>query len=79
MTSHVGAHALPGHGFNHAGVDGSAPWRSVGNPDFPGEYVTPELVLCKVLVPGQGCIHDIAEQDVGRVGCFERCTRGRTR
>ena len=72
MTSHVGAHAPPGHGFNHAGVDGPAPWSFVGNPDSPGEGVNQELVMHNVLAPGHGCNHDIAEQDVGSVGCFER-------
>ena len=72
MTSHVGAHALPGHVLNHAVVDGPAPWRSVGHPDSPGEGATPELVMHNVLAPGHGCIHDFAEQDVGRVGCFDR-------
>ena len=72
MTSHVGAQALPGHGFIHAGVDGSASWRSVGNPDAPGEGVNQELVMRNVLAPGHGCNHDIAEHDVGSVGCFER-------
>ena len=65
------AQALPGHGFNHAGVE-AASWRSVGNPDAPGEGVNQELVMRNVLAPGHGCNHDIAERDVGSVGCFER-------
>ena len=72
MTSHVSAHALPGHGFNHAGVDGSTSWRFGGNAESPGEGVNQELVLRKVLAPGHGCNHDIVEQHVGSNGRFER-------